>query len=81
MKDKSKPIGEIKNSLKKFREEYNKDEKILTQEELANMLGITRQTVIAMEKGSYKPSLELAFKIARVFNVKIEDIFQYIPGE
>ncbi|MFX0119471.1 MAG: helix-turn-helix transcriptional regulator [Candidatus Hodarchaeota archaeon] len=50
-------------------------ENSLTQEELANKLNITRQTVIAIEKGKYNPSLTLAFKIARLFDCKIEDIF------
>jgi putative transcriptional regulator len=49
----------------------------LTQEDLAKAIGVTRQTVIAMEKGKYNPSLELAFKIARYFEVKIEDVFIY----
>jgi putative transcriptional regulator len=49
----------------------------LTQEDLAEAIGITRQTVIAMEKGQYNPSLELAFKIAHYFKVKIEDVFSY----
>jgi len=49
----------------------------ITQEELARAVGVTRQTIIAMEKGDYNPSLELAFKIARHFGVKIEDIFIY----
>jgi putative transcriptional regulator len=49
----------------------------LTQEDLANTVGVTRQTVIAMEKGKYNPSLELAFKIARYFKVNIENIFIY----
>jgi putative transcriptional regulator len=49
----------------------------LTQEDLANAVGVTRQTVIAMEKGKYNPSLELAFKIARYFKVNIENIFIY----
>lgn len=49
----------------------------LTQEELAKAIGVTRQTVIAMEKGKYNPSLELAFKIARYFKVSIENIFIY----
>gem|GEM_PF-1474036 len=44
-------------------------------EELAKKLGVTRQTIIAIEKGKYDPSLELAFKIARFFGVRIEDIF------
>lgn len=60
------------NTLREHRTRHE-----LTQEELANRLGITRQTVIAMEKGNYNPSLELAFKIARIFDVKIEEIFSY----
>lgn len=47
----------------------------LTQEQLARELGVTRQTIIAIEKGKYDPSLELAFRIARFFEVKVEDIF------
>ena len=47
----------------------------LTQEALANEVGITRQTVIAIEKGKYNPSLELAFKIAKYFDTTIEEIF------
>jgi len=49
----------------------------LTQEDLARALGVTRQTIIAIEKGKYNPSLELAFKIAKFFKVKIEDVFIY----
>jgi putative transcriptional regulator len=49
----------------------------LTQEELAKAVGVSRQTVIAIERGNYNPSLELAFKIARHFEAKIEDIFIY----
>ena len=49
----------------------------ITQEDLAKAVGVTRQTVIAIEKGNYNPSLELAFKIARLFDAKIEDIFMY----
>ena len=62
----------MKNKLREFREASR-----LTQEELAKILGVTRQTIIAIEKGKYDPSLRLAFKIARVFGVKIEDIFIY----
>ena len=51
--------------------------KDLTQEDLARDIGVTRQTVIAVEKDKYNPSLELAFKIAKYFEVKIEDIFIY----
>jgi len=48
----------------------------MTQEDLAKLVGVTRQTVIAVEKGSYTPSLLLAMKIALVFKKKIEDIFK-----
>ncbi|WP_297499378.1 helix-turn-helix transcriptional regulator [Thermococcus sp.] len=60
----------MKNRLRELREE-----KGLTQEELAKALGVTRQTIIAIEKGRYDPSLRLAFRMARFFNVRIEDIF------
>jgi putative transcriptional regulator len=49
----------------------------LTQEDLAKAIGVSRQTIIALEKGKYNPSLELAFKIARYFKVTIENIFIY----
>jgi putative transcriptional regulator len=62
----------MKNRLRELREGRG-----LTQEELAKALGVTRQTIIAIEKGKYDPSLRLAFKIARFFGVKIEDIFVY----
>ena len=53
--------------------------KDITQEELARAIGVTRQTIIAIEKGDYNPSLELAFKVARYFEANIEDIFIYNP--
>ncbi|QDA32039.1 helix-turn-helix transcriptional regulator [Thermococcus indicus] len=62
----------MKNRLRELREELG-----ITQEELAKALGVTRQTIIAIEKGRYDPSLRLAFKIARFFGVKIEDVFIY----
>ncbi|USS41412.1 helix-turn-helix transcriptional regulator [Thermococcus aggregans] len=62
----------MKNRLRELREA-----KGLTQEELARALGVTRQTIIAIEKGKYDPSLRLAFKIAKFFKVKIEDVFIY----
>lgn len=49
----------------------------LTQAELAERLGVTRQTVIAIEQGRYSPSLEMAFQIARVFGVPLDEVFQY----
>ena len=60
----------MKNKLKVFRAVHE-----LTQEQLADQVGVTRQTIVAIEKNKYLPSLGLAFKIARLFNVKIEDIF------
>mgnify|MGYP001767673647 FL=1 len=62
----------VKNRLRVYRTMTN-----LTQGELAEKLGITRQTVIAIEKERYDPSLDLAFKLAKFFRVSIEDIFQY----
>ena len=49
----------------------------MTQAQLAEHIGVTRQTVIAIEQGRYSPSLELAFQIARVFKVSLEEVFQY----
>ncbi len=58
--------------LRKFRSEAE-----MTQEQLATLLGVTRQTVAAIEKSRYNPSLILAYKIAKVFGAKIEDIFEF----
>jgi len=62
----------LKNNLAKIRKE-----KGVKQEELANELMVSRQTVSSLENGKYNPSILLAFKIARYFNVSIEDIFIY----
>jgi len=53
----------------------------MTQADLAERLGVTRQTVIAIEQGRYSPSLEMAFEIARVFGVPLDDAFQYDEGK
>jgi len=53
----------------------------MTQAELAQRLGVTRQTVIAIEQGRYSPSLEMAFQIARVFGVPLDAVFQYPQNE
>jgi putative transcriptional regulator len=53
----------------------------MTQAELADKVGVTRQTVIAIEQGRYSPSLEMAFQIARVFGVALDEVFQYPAGE
>ncbi|ALG10019.1 helix-turn-helix transcriptional regulator [Kibdelosporangium phytohabitans] len=52
----------------------------MTQADLAARIGVTRQTVIAIERGRYSPSLEMAFQIARVFKAPLDDVFQY-PGD
>lgn len=67
----------MKNRLKELREELN-----LTQEELASKVGVSRQTIISLEKGRYSPSLVLAFKLAMVFGLKIEEVFIFeMEGE
>ena len=53
----------------------------MTQAQLARHIGVTRQTVIAIEQGRYSPSLEMAFQIARVFKVPLDEVFQYPGGE
>jgi putative transcriptional regulator len=53
----------------------------MTQAELAEKVGVTRQTVIAIEQGRYSPSLEMAFRIARVFGVPLDDVFHYPISE
>ncbi len=62
----------MKNRIKVYRAIFE-----LTQGELADAVGVTRQTIIAIEKDKYSPSLELAFRIARRFDAKVEDVFQY----
>jgi len=49
----------------------------MTQAELAQRIGVTRQTIIAIEQGRYSPSLEMAFQIAGVFNIPLDEVFQY----
>ena len=49
----------------------------MTQADLAERVGVTRQTIIAIEQGRYSPSLEMAFQIAQVFNVPLDEVFQY----
>ena len=61
----------ISNNIRKLR--FNHDE--MTQQQLAEKAGVTRQTIVAIEKGNYSPSLELAFRIALAFNVPLEDVF------
>ena len=53
----------------------------MTQADLADRIGLTRQTIIAIEQGRYSPSLEMAFRIAQVFKVPLDDVFQYPKGK
>ncbi|MFC1650148.1 helix-turn-helix transcriptional regulator [Candidatus Latescibacterota bacterium] len=64
---------ELTNKIRRFRFDNNE----MTQEELARRVGVTRQTIIALEGRKYVPSLVLAFRIARAFGVMVEDVFQY----
>lgn len=63
----------VKNRIRRLR--FDHDE--MTQQELAERAGCTRQTIIAIEQGKYVPSVELAFRIARAFGVPLEEVFQY----
>ena len=72
----SQNTSPIKNHIRVMR--FNADE--MTQQALADLVGITRQTVIALEKGKYNPSLELAFKIAAAFGQPLEKVFEYQPA-
>lgn len=63
----------LSNQVRKLRFEHGQ----MTQRQLADKVGVTRQTIIAIEAGKYAPSLPLAFRIARTFGVPIEQVFQY----
>jgi putative transcriptional regulator len=65
----------IRNNIRTLRFNHNE----MTQQELADKVGVTRQTIIAIEKGQYSPSLELAYRIALVFNTPLEEVFAYDP--
>jgi putative transcriptional regulator len=70
----------ILNKLRNLREAKRNESdnpELWTQEGLATRLGVTRQTIISMEKGTYNPTLSLAFKLANLFGVRIEDMFEY----
>ncbi len=66
-------MARISNQIRRLRFENGE----MTQEELAQRAGCTRQTIIALEQGKYVPSIELAFKIAKAFGVALEEVFQY----
>jgi putative transcriptional regulator len=65
--------NELKNQIRRLRFENGE----MTQQQLADKVKVTRQTIIAIEAGKYAPSLPLAFRIARTFNVCVADVFQY----
>jgi putative transcriptional regulator len=65
----------INNSIRRLRFEHGE----MTQQELATMIGVTRQTLNAIETGKYSPSLEAAFRIAAVFAVRVDEVFQFAP--
>lgn len=67
----------LQNNIRKLRFEHNE----MTQQQLAEQVGVTRQTIIAMEQSKYSPTLELAFKIALVFGVTVNDVFSYNPED
>lgn len=63
----------VSNAIRRLRFEAEE----MTQADLAKRVGVTRQTILAIEAGKYSPSLEVAFKIARVFGAPLEEVFQY----
>jgi putative transcriptional regulator len=65
----------ISNKIRFYR--FHSDE--MTQQELADKVGVTRQTIVAIENGKYSPTLELAFRIAGVFQVPLGEVFSYAP--
>lgn len=67
----------ISNNIRTLRFHQNE----MTQQELADIAGVTRQTIIAIESSKYSPSLELAFRIAEAFNTKLEEVFTYNQEE
>ena len=69
--------NQIKNRIRKLRFEHDE----MTQQQLAEIVGVTRQTIIAIEQGRYAPSLPLAFQISNAFGVSIEQIFEYVESK
>lgn len=67
----------ISNQIRRLRFDHGE----MTQQQLADKAGVTRQTIIAIEAGKYAPSLPLAFRIARAFNTSVETVFQYPDGQ
>lgn len=64
------------NHLKEFRAKIN-----VNQQEMGRLVGVSRQTISQIERGDYSPSVTLAIKIAKIFNARVEDIFDYVEDE
>ncbi len=64
---------QLSNTIRELRFQHNE----MTQQALAEAVGVSRQTIVAIEKGKYSPSLEVAFKIAQLFDKKLDDVFSY----
>ncbi|MCF6344133.1 MAG: helix-turn-helix transcriptional regulator [Devosiaceae bacterium] len=64
---------QVKNNIRRLRFEHDE----MTQKKLAELVGVTRQTIVAIENAKYAPSLELAFLIALAFNTPLQDVFSY----
>ena len=69
--------AKVVNNIRRLRFDYNE----MTQQDLADNVGVTRQTIVAIEGSKYAPSLELAFKIAATFKKPLEEVFQYENGQ
>lgn len=67
----------VRNEIRRLRFEHGE----MTQQALADLCGVTRQTVIALEAGRYAPSLELAFRIAQAFGLRVDDVFRWSRDE
>jgi len=71
------PKPTLHNQIRRLRFDNNE----MTQQQLADKTGVTRQTIVAVEAAKYSPSLELAFKIAAAFGKRLEEVFQYHSGK
>ncbi|UJF36046.1 helix-turn-helix transcriptional regulator [Paenibacillus hexagrammi] len=67
----------IQNNIRTLRFHHQE----MTQQQLADLVGVTRQTIVAIEKGNYSPSLELAFRIARIFKLPLEEVFTFVDEQ
>ena len=67
----------VQNNIRRLRFDAGE----MTQQQLADEAGVSRQTIVAIEKGNYSPSLELAFRLAHIFKTPLEEVFTYDPEE